>query len=223
MFIQEVYAVKSVRIWYKKLGMAKYISHLDMCRCMERAIHRSKLPFWYTEGFNPHVFLTINMPISLGYTGTRECMDVKLLDDDYDYNCIIEKLNKGLPKDVQIFEVTEPVMKPKDVEFASYEIEIEETGKTFDKIKELLEREEIIVSKRTKKGTKEIDIKSHFSNMEVERVENTVKCKMVLPSSNNGSINPRLFFDVLGNECEEKLFISTCRTDCYNIDMKEFR
>lgn len=81
--------MKTIRIWFKKQRTAKYISHLDMVRLMERAIHKAKLPFWYTEGFNPHVFLTINMPISLGYTGLRESMDVKLLEDDLPFSEII--------------------------------------------------------------------------------------------------------------------------------------
>lgn len=56
----------TVRIFYKKLDVAKYISHLDMQRCMQRAVKRAKLPVWYTEGFNPHPYITFALPISLG-------------------------------------------------------------------------------------------------------------------------------------------------------------
>ena len=47
---------KDVRVWFSKTGTARYISHLDLNRCMSRAFHKAKLPLWYTEGFNPHVF-----------------------------------------------------------------------------------------------------------------------------------------------------------------------
>ena len=36
---------------------------------MSRAFHKAKLPLWYTEGFNPHVFLTFAAPLSLGFEG----------------------------------------------------------------------------------------------------------------------------------------------------------
>ncbi|MEG0898059.1 MAG: DUF2344 domain-containing protein [Ruthenibacterium sp.] len=45
----EVYALKSVRIWFDKFGSAKYISYLDLCHCTERVIYKTKLPCGYTE------------------------------------------------------------------------------------------------------------------------------------------------------------------------------
>lgn len=49
---------QKVRLFFTKLDRAKYISHLDMNRCMSRALKRSGLPVWYTGGFNPHMYLT---------------------------------------------------------------------------------------------------------------------------------------------------------------------
>ena len=214
--------MKGLRIWFKKIDTAKFISHLDMIRLMERAIHKAKLPFWYTEGFNPHVFLTINMPISLGYTGLKESMDVKLLDDDYDFGLIIAKLNEGLPIDVRIFDVTEIVRKPGDVAFSEYEISLEKQENLFECIKNLLEQKEIIVSKKTKKGVKEIDIKEDFNTMKICEKGNEIVCTVVLPSSNQGSVNPRLFFDVLEEKFAKKIYPQTARINSYTEDMKEF-
>lgn len=42
--------MKTVRIWFQKRGAARYISHLDLTHCMARAIHRAKIPLWYTQG-----------------------------------------------------------------------------------------------------------------------------------------------------------------------------
>ena len=48
---------------------------------MSRAFHKAKLPLWYTEGFNPHVFLTFAAPLSLGFEGRHESMDIRLIED----------------------------------------------------------------------------------------------------------------------------------------------
>ena len=53
----DLFAV-TARVFYKKQGRAKYISHLDLVRCISRALKRSKLPVWHTLGFHPHVYLT---------------------------------------------------------------------------------------------------------------------------------------------------------------------
>ena len=46
----------SLRAVYSKRNRARYISHLDVTRCMQRAVKRAGLPVWYTEGFNPHIW-----------------------------------------------------------------------------------------------------------------------------------------------------------------------
>ena len=38
------------RLTYSKKGRAKFISHLDLMRTMQRAFKRAKLPVWYTQG-----------------------------------------------------------------------------------------------------------------------------------------------------------------------------
>lgn len=214
--------MKSIRIWFKKINTAKYISHLDLCRCMERAIHKAKLPFWYTEGYNPHVFLTITMPISLGYTGKRESMDVKLLNDDFPKEKIIEGLNAGLPQDIVVFDVTDVIMKPGELAFSLYEIQLDLFDGLQAAAEKLLALPEILVVKKTKKGVRQVDIKPDFSSMVIKKEGESLIFNVTLPSSNLGSINPRLFFDRLSEEIGEKLYPQTIRIDCYNQSMEQF-
>ena len=44
-----------VRMRFAKTGRARYISHLDLIRCFQRAVCRAKLPAAYSEGFHPHM------------------------------------------------------------------------------------------------------------------------------------------------------------------------
>ena len=66
-----VFAMRNVRIWFVKDFECRYISHLDLNRTMLRALHKSKLPIWHTEGFNPHPFATFPLPLSLGFRGVN--------------------------------------------------------------------------------------------------------------------------------------------------------
>ena len=88
--------MKTVRIWFRKIGAAKYISHLDLNRCMARAMRRAAIPAWVTEGFNPHLFLTFALPLSLGQEGLDESMDIKL-PDDFPIETLPDRLNAVLP------------------------------------------------------------------------------------------------------------------------------
>ena len=55
-----------VRLWLSKQGRIKYVSHLDMFRLMQRAVRRAEIPLWYTEGFNPHPYISFLLALSLG-------------------------------------------------------------------------------------------------------------------------------------------------------------
>ena len=41
-------------------------------KAFQRALKRSKIDFWYTEGFHPHLYLTFALPLSLGYESVAE-------------------------------------------------------------------------------------------------------------------------------------------------------
>ena len=109
----------TVRVWFTKTGRAKYISHLDLNRCMTRAVQHAKIPLWYTEGFNPHPFLTFALPLSLGIDGVRESMDLRLVEE-ISKEELIRTVNEGLPEDIRLFDVTAPTMKPGKIAYGDY-------------------------------------------------------------------------------------------------------
>ena len=75
--------MRSVRIWFSKTGTAKYISHLDLTRCLIRTFRRTTVPLWYTEGFNPRPHLVFGLSLPLGVEGLCEDFDIRLDDDSY--------------------------------------------------------------------------------------------------------------------------------------------
>ena len=111
------------------------------------------------------------MPLSLGMSGLRESMDIRLTEE-VPYEEIIEKLNGALPLDIHVYKITEPVMRPSEVAFASYEITYEPENRSAEQakeeIEELLSREEVLVTKHTKRGPKEFDIRPYFADMKLE-------------------------------------------------------
>ena len=51
----------TVRIRFEKTGEAAYISLLDLQRVFHRILKRSGLPVYYTQGFNPHIYLSLSL------------------------------------------------------------------------------------------------------------------------------------------------------------------
>ena len=87
-----------------------YISHLDINRMMTRAVRRAHLPMWYTEGFNPHLYMTFALPLSLGTESNCESVDMRLIDE-ISLEEVKNRLNAVLPTGIEVTEVSEPLMK----------------------------------------------------------------------------------------------------------------
>ncbi len=190
-------SVETVRVWFEKTGPAKYISHLDLTHCMARGLKLSRLPVWYTEGFNPRIYMTYGMPLSLGIAGLRECMDIRLTEP-VPLEAVKEKLGQRLPGGIRILEVTQPREKLEHIGYGLYEIRLEEDRPGLgEAVERLLSREEIIVKKHTKKGERDLDIKPYFQEAKLAPCQNGVLLKVLLPCSQEGSVNPGLLLEAL--------------------------
>lgn len=115
---------RPVRILFSKTGPAVYISHLDLNRCMLRAVRRAELPLWYTEGFNPHPYITFALPLSLGQASVSEPMDIRI-HGEMAFAEIHRRLAAVMPAGIEILEVTHPEDEFGAIAFADYDIRAE--------------------------------------------------------------------------------------------------
>ena len=67
-----------MRLTFGKGGAARYISHLDLARALERSLNRAGLPVAYPQGFNRRPRLSLAAALPLGYTSEAEVADVWL-------------------------------------------------------------------------------------------------------------------------------------------------
>ncbi len=64
------------RVTFKKTGDARFLSHRNTMDAFERAIRASGLPARYSEGFNPHMKLSMGPALPLGLESRHEVFDV---------------------------------------------------------------------------------------------------------------------------------------------------
>ena len=185
-----------IRVFYTKTGMAKYTSHLDMNRLFSRAIKRAKLDVWYSQGFNPHIYISFSQPLPLGYESLCESFDVKLLNKN-DINIVKNELNKCLPSGIQVTKANFPGNKTSDITKACYSIKIYSNSleKLYDSLKNYLCQDSLIVDKKTKKGITSIDLAPLIYKKDLILTENYVKLEIVLPAGIKQNINPTLIID----------------------------
>lgn len=177
----------NTRVFFSKMDRAKYISHLDLNHCVQRAMRRSKLPIWQTEGYNPHTYVAFMLPLSLGQEGVCEAMDFRLTEDVAPEE-VMRKLNDSLPPDIRVISVTAPNYKNTDIASAEYRIE---SDVDIEKFREFTESEQILTEKKTKKGVSTVDLKPLVSELVIADDAITLR----LPAGNDFNINPSLLFE----------------------------
>ena len=184
-----------VRLFFEKTGPARYMSHLDLVRCFGRSLRRAAIPFWYTEGFNPHPFLTFALPLSLGTAGMNESVDIKLTED-MPFDALTDRLNRCLPEGLRITSVAEPKRKATDIAFSSYKIVISEKTGICDALTDYLSRDEIITQKKNKKKQMvDINLKPSIHSFSVSEDNGNTVIEAVLSSGCSENLNPTLLLD----------------------------
>ena len=113
-----------VRIRLSKRGRIKFVSHLDMFRTMQRAVRRADIPLWYTEGFNPHPYISYLLALPLGVEGIAEPIDIRLVEP-MTMDALKERLNAVMPEGMRVESAAPPVHKPGEIAFARYEVTLD--------------------------------------------------------------------------------------------------
>lgn len=198
--------MRSVRIWFSKYGRAKYISHLDLMRFMTRAVRRSGLAVWYTEGFNPHIYMTFALPLPLGQESRCECMDIRVMNDKIYNGEIMRRLSAVMPEGIEITAICEPVMLPKYIAWGEYLIEFESENpeELCEKFKSLLDSDSLTAKKmgkkNGKKAEKEINLIPSIHSYSLAASEKKAELTVILQAGTSVNINPALLAESLMRE-----------------------
>jgi len=200
--------MQEVRVCFSKFSTAKYISHLDLMRTVTRAMTRAQIPLWYTEGFNPHPFLTFALPLPLGIESECESFDIRIVGDISNEQ-IKNRLNRTLPEGLEVTGVLSDFLKSNDISFAEYftvfEFENEENAVEYsNNISLILGSDELITCKKAKKKGKKIDVevnlKDYIDSYEISLNSDTVELSCVLCAGNVRNLNPTVLFERLNRD-----------------------
>lgn len=193
--------MQRLRAVFEKTGRAKYISHLDLNRCMLRIFRRSKLPVWYTEGFNPHPYYSFALALSLGFESSCEIMDFNITDDEMTAEEICGRLNAVMPEGMRVISVAPQKKKITAIAKAEFGFSLfsDDEENLYLAVQELLAAPEICVEKKTKKGIKTVDIKPDMEVLDCRLNGKSVDMRMRLPAGTQTNYNPTLFFEALKN------------------------
>lgn len=194
--------MREVRLRFSKQGRLKYISHLDINRAMGRAFKRAEIPLWYTEGFNPHPYMSFSLPLSLGVESLCESVDIRIVGNITNED-IKKRMNSVLPDGLKVLDVYDDFSDNSEIAYSDYvyKFQFDDNALALEKIKKVLDGDEILALKKGKQGKKrvfkETNIKSFIDKYNISLREDMVILNIRLLAGTDKNLNPSLLFDTI--------------------------
>lgn len=163
-------------------------------KSLQRSFCRANLPVKYSEGFNPHICMSILSPLSTGYRSQYELCDLELTCNDMPFN-VVESLNFALPNGIEVINVypSEKGKKVSQIKYSQFEIFLE--GGKAEELSETF-TVPVIFEKKSKRGSKEVNILDYIRKITFTSVENGAVCNCVLLSGED-PLNPSYIVSIL--------------------------
>lgn len=202
---------------FSKRDAARYISHLDLIRLMQRVLRRAGVPLCYTQGFHPHPKMAFASALGVGIESCSEYMDL-WLERDMDPAQCADAINSALPPSMRVLGVKPLSSETKGlmgmVTAASYDIFIPLSGEVLAKrCQGIMDAGTYPATVRKKDGPKEIDIRAGLHRLDVKNGG----IDLLADAGSVRNLHPIWFVDVLWPMEERKngQAARIVRTDLY--------
>lgn len=204
-----------VRIKFTKTGYMKFVGHLDTMRYFQKAIRRAEIPVAFSGGYSPHMIMSFAAPLGVGTTSLGEYFDMELTET-MPTTEIQQRLNKTMVEGVTVCSVrqvedgkasTAMALVAAADYYVSFREGKEPVSSWKEKLTEFLDQNEIIVTKKTKRSEKTVDIRPFIYKAEIQ--EDGIFMQLASASSNY--TKPELVMDTfmkwMGEELQEFAYL----------------
>ncbi len=214
------------RILFKKEGKARFISHLDLMRTMQRIFVRAGVRIKHTEGFNPHPYMNFALPLSVGVESECELMDFELTEPA-DLSALPARLNAVSPEGIEILSAYVSDLKFKYIKWLDIEARLfyyNEVHKA-PELEAFFARSELVIEKRSKRSAADVDIKPLIDAVETSDAAPGEVALRARISALNPTLSPAALLSAI-EQLEPELkpdYVRTRRINVYDKDRNVFR
>ena len=210
----------NIRMKFKKSGCMKFIGHLDIMRYFQKAIRRADIDIAYSEGFSPHMIMSFAAPLGVGLTSEGEYVDLQV------YSCASSKAAVDALNSVMVdgMKVVSFKLLPENVKNAMASVAAADYFVNWregyapegweEKFLAFLQKEEMLIVKKTKRSEAEVDLKPMLYKAELR--EGGIFMQVACGSVNN--LKPELVMEAFAKDAGMELApfaLEVCRVEVY--------
>ena len=183
-----------MRFCFEKNGTSAYISHLDLMKALQRSFVRAGIPVKYSQGFNPHIEMSIVVPLSTGYETRCDLCDLDLVCDDMPEN-FVEDLNAVMPRGMKVLHAGAADRPVREIAYSVYEIVL--PAGDAEAMKALFDQP-VTLEKRSKRGRRDVNLQDYIKELTFASEGDKTLCRCILAAGND-PLNPMYITQALKN------------------------
>lgn len=196
-------------------------------RTIHRIIRRTEIDVEFSEGFNPHMIVSIAQPLAVGMYSTGDYMDIEL-KEDIDESKLLTLLNAHTTIGVTFLEVVKVykiqgkkvIKSMAAIDAAKYTIrfELDNCEDATLKIESLIERDKWEILKTTKKREKLVDIKNYIKTFNFSQEGDNLFLNVLISCGSRENLSCKLLSEFIIKNLEsikENSFVDIKREEMY--------
>lgn len=177
-------AVQRLRVRYAKRGRLRFSSTRDFQRALERAVRRAGIPVAFSAGFHPHPKISYANAAPTGTASEAEYFELQLTRE-----CAPDRLradlDEALPGDLVVLNVAEalPGALADRLTASCWRLDFaaDDAAAVAAAATELLARDDATVSRMTKRGEREFDVRAAVASLTADGAVLTIVLRHLTP------------------------------------------
>ena len=190
---------------FARRGPARYLSHLDTSRVVQRTFARAGVPIALSQGMRPKPRLSLPLPLPVGAAGAGELAVVEVPEGVAMTTGALKALRAASPPGFEplgIAEVREGHPRPQALA-ADYTCVLDgDAGAIVAAVERYNETETAIRERVSPKGTRRLDLKDYAGDVVATPVEDGARLGFTIRYRSDGAARPQELIDLIAEWAE---------------------
>ena len=185
---------------FSRGGPARYLSHLDTTRALQRAFARAGIPLALSQGMRPKPCIALPLPLPVGAAGRHELAVVEVVADGPGPATALAQLRAAAPAGLEplaVMPVGERHPRPQP-RLAEYSCVIDgEAGTLVAAVERYASEDHVIRERVSPKGRRTLDLKEYVVGASAQATAGGAKLSFAIRHSATGAARPQDYVDLI--------------------------
>jgi radical SAM-linked protein len=181
-------------ITFSRSGPARYLSHLDTARVVQRTFARAGVPIALSQGMRPKPRLSLPLPLPVGAAGEHELAVVEVPEGVEATTAVLKALRDASPPGFEPEEIADagerhPRPQARAAEYAC--VLDGDAGAIAAAVERYNDAEDAIRERVSPKGTRRLDLKDYAGDVVATPVEGGARVGFTIHHRSDGAARPQ--------------------------------